>query len=114
MFLLAPSINFGLCRCYLEGCLKTILLSLRMYSFPQQSLVQTQPFAMNAIARSGLPSVPSPALGSPSMGLSALRNPQMRPAYNPSQMGFSRQLSSITGISLPLSVQPGMGIVGRK
>lgn len=69
---------------------------------------------MNAIARSGLPSVPSPALGSPAMGLSALRNPQMRPAYNPSQMGFSRQLSSITGISLPLSVQPGMGIVGRK
>ena len=85
-----------------------------MYSFPQQSLVQTQPFTMNAIARSGLPSVPSPALGSPAMGLSALRNPQMRPAYNPSQMGFSRQLSSITGISLPLSVQPGMGIVGRK
>jgi len=27
-------------------------------------------------------------------------------------MAFSRQLSSITGISLPLSIQPGMGIVG--
>lgn len=28
-------------------------------------------------------------------------------------MAFARQLSSITGISVPISAQPGMGIVGE-
>jgi len=55
----------------------------------------------------------SPAIRPAAMGLPAFRAPQMRPALNPSQMAFSRQLSSITGISLPLSIQPGMGIVGE-
>ena len=82
-----------------------------MYSSPQQTLLQTQP--LTAVSRSGLPSMPSPVVGSTAMGLSAVRRPLMRPAFNPSQLAFSRQLSSMTGISLPISVQPGMGIVGE-
>ena len=44
------------------------------------------------------------------------------PAIQPTGMGqsrfsapitFSRRLSSITGISVPISAQPGMGIVGK-
>ena len=78
-----------------------------------QSLQPSQPFDINAISRSGLPTMSSAVMRASPMGLSALRTPQMRPALTPSQMAFSRQLSSVTGISIPIATQPGMGIVGR-
>lgn len=78
----------------------------------QQSLQQPQPIEINAMGRSGLPSMTSPTMGPAALRLSAFRNPQMRSAFNPAEMGFSRQLSRVTGISLPISAHPGMGIVG--
>lgn len=68
---------------------------------------------MNTMTRSGLPSMTSPAMETASMGISPLRSPLLRSSWSPSQMAFARQLSSITGISVPISAQPGMGIVGE-
>ena len=67
---------------------------------------------MNAMSRSGLPAMPSSVIGTSPLGFSGIKAPQMRSALTPSQMAFSRQLSSMTGISIPISAQPGMGIVG--
>lgn len=71
-------------------------------------LPQAQPFNVNAMSRSGFPTMQPTG-----MGQSRFSAPIMRSAFNPSQMAFSRQLSSITGISVPISAQPGMGIVGK-
>lgn len=76
------------------------------------SLQQSQPFNVNAMSRSGLPAMPASVIGTSPLGFAGIRAPQMRPALTPSQMAFSRQLSSMTGISIPISAQPGMGIVG--
>ena len=73
---------------------------------------QQQPFDINSMSRSGFPATPSTVMGPSPLRLSAIRASQMRPALTPSQMAISRQLSSVTGISLPISAQPGMGIVG--
>ena len=80
--------------------------------YPSLQQTHTQPFEMNAMSRSGLPTITSPVMRPTALGLSAFRGPRMRSAFNPAPMAFSRQLSSITGISLPMSAQPGMGIVG--
>ena len=77
------------------------------------SLQPAQPFDIRAMSRSGLPAMSSPAMGMSPLGFSASRAPQMRSALTPSQMAFSRQLSSVTGISIPIAAQPGMGIVGK-
>ena len=71
-------------------------------------LSQVPPFNVNAMSRSGFP-----ATQPTGMGQSRFSAPIMRSEFNPSQMAFSRQLSSITGISVPISAQPGMGIVGK-
>lgn len=68
----------------------------------QQTPQQVQPFNINAMSRSGLPSLTS-----------SFRTPAIRSPMNPSQMAYSRRLSGVTGISLPISAQPGMGIVGE-
>ena len=90
---------------------RTLICSALPFSL-YPSLQQSQPFDMNAMSRSGLPAMPSSVIGTSPLGLSGIRAPQMRPALTPSQMAFSRQLSSMTGISIPISAQPGMGIVG--
>ena len=71
-------------------------------------LSQVPPFNVNAMSRSGFP-----AIQPTGMGQSRFSAPIMRSEFNPSQMAFSRRLSSITGISVPISAQPGMGIVGK-
>lgn len=76
------------------------------------SLQPSQPFDIRAMSRSGLPAMSSPAIGMSPSGFPAPRVPQMRSSLTPSQMAFSRQLSSVTGISIPIAAQPGMGIVG--
>ena len=92
--------------------MKKVNWSLSLFSiFP--SLQQPQPFDMNPMGRSGFPTSPSTVMGPSPLGPSAIRASAMRPVLTPSQMAFSRQLASITGISLPLSAQPGMGIVGK-
>lgn len=71
-------------------------------------LSQVQPFNVNAMSRSGFPTTQPTG-----MGQSRFSAPIMRSEFNPSPMAFSRRLSSITGISVPISAQPGMGVVGK-
>ena len=88
---------------YDDGC------KLKLVTFSMLS--QAQPFNMNAMGRSGFPAAEFEPIG---MGRSRFSPAGMvTPGFNPSQMAFSRQLSSITGISVPISAQPGMGIVGE-